>query len=59
MVVFHPIKKMAGDFLTKPLNVSSFKKHINAIMELDEKSIEYYKVKYENEKAMKRKLIIS
>ena len=59
MVVYHPTQKMVGDFLTKALNGSPFKKHRNAIMGLDEESIEYYKVKYENEKAASRKRIMS
>ena len=59
MVVYHPIQKLVGDFLTKPLNGSPFKKHRNAIMELDENAIEYYKEKYENEKAEHRKRIMS
>ena len=59
MVVYHPTQKMVGDFLTKALNGSPFKKHRNAIMGLDEEAIEYYKMKYENEKATHRKHIMS
>ena len=58
-MVYHPTQKMVGDFLTKPLNGSPFKKHRNAIMGLDEEAIEYYKVKYENEKAANQKRIMS
>ena len=59
VVVYHPTQKMVGDFLTKPLNGSPFKKHRNAIMGLDEEAIEYYKEKYENEKAGYQKRIMS
>ena len=59
MVVYHPTQKLVGDFLTKPLNGSPFKKHRNAIMGVDEIAIKYYKVKYENEKDASRKRIMS
>ena len=45
VVGYHPTQKMVGDFLTKPVNSSPFKKHRNAITGLDENVIEYYKVK--------------
>ena len=32
VVVCHPTGKLVGDFLTKPINGSSFKNHRNAIM---------------------------
>ena len=59
VVVYHPTGKMVGDFLTKPLNGSPFKNHRNAIMGLDENTIEYYRIKYEDAKVEYRKRIKS
>ena len=52
-------RRWLGIFLPKPLNGSPFKKHRNAIMGVDEDAIEYYKVKYENEKAVYQNRIMS
>ena len=56
MVVYHPTDKMVGDFLTKPINGSPFKNYRNAIMGLDQNTIEYYRIKYEDAKIEYRKL---
>ena len=50
VVVYHPTGKMVGYFLTKPINGSLFKNHRNAIMGVDDDTIEYYKMNYENAK---------
>ena len=45
VVVYHSTGKMVRDFLTKSLNGSPFKNHRNAIMGLNENTIEYYEKK--------------
>ena len=57
VIAYHPTQKLMGDYLTKPLNGTLFKNHRNTIMGINDKAIEYYKVKYENEKAAYRKRI--
>ena len=51
VIVYHPIQKLVGDFLTKLLNGTPFKNHRNTIMEITNGNTIYYKVKYEQEKA--------
>ena len=46
--MYHPKGKMVGDFLTKTLNGTPSKNHRNAIMGVDDDTIEYYKMKYKN-----------
>ena len=57
VIIYHPTQKLVGDYLTKPLNGTPFKNHRNTIMGINDKAIEYYKVKYENEKAAYQKPI--
>ena len=59
VIVYHPTGKMMGDYLTKPPNETLFKNHPNAIMRIDDDTIEYYKTKYENAKVEYRKRIES
>ena len=59
VVVYHPTGKLVGDFLTKPLNGSLFKNHRNAIMGVDEDTIENYRMIYENAKVKYQKRIMS
>ena len=47
-----PTDLMVGDFFTKPLNGTPFKNHRNTIMGLTDGDVIYYKVKYEQEKAV-------
>ena len=57
VILYHPTGKLVGDYLTKPLNGTQFKNHYNTIMGINDKAIEYYRVKYENEKTAYRKRI--
>ena len=54
VIVYHPTNKLVGDYPTKPLNGTLFKNHCNTIMGINDGDIIYYKVKYENEKAVYR-----
>ena len=57
VIVYHPTGKLVGDYLTKPLNGTPFKNHCNMIMGVDDKAIEYYRVRYENAKVEYQKCI--
>ena len=48
VIIYHPTGKMVGDYLTNPLNGTPFKNHHNTIMGVDGKTVECYRVKYEN-----------
>ena len=57
VIVYHPIGRFVGDYLTKPLNGTLFKNHRNTVMGVGDKAIEYCRVRYENAKVEYRKCI--
>ena len=57
VIVYHPIDRIVGDFLTKLLYRTPFKNHHNTIVGVTEDTIEYYKMKYENARVGYRKRI--
>ena len=40
VIVYHPIGKFVGDYLTKPLNRIPFKNHYNMIIKVDDNAME-------------------
>ena len=49
VVVYHLTKEMVADYLTKPLNGTPFRTHLNTIIRLDEISIAQYKAQYHSD----------